>query len=93
MPYALDIPALTIATGGTAAPAFTTGGFPSTAAGVTSGATVALGIPPLAIGVAGNNPTPSVLTLLEVVVSGANCPPIYRYPLTGQRGVNAWVTA
>lgn len=38
---------------------------------------------------AGNNPNPYILTLLEVVVSGANCPPSAVYPAYGVRGVGA----
>jgi hypothetical protein len=60
----------------------------STLAGALDTAT-AVSIPPITLLRGTINANPYILSLLEVVTSGANCPPTSVYPAYGQRGTGA----
>jgi hypothetical protein len=87
---ALSLPTLSITRGGGAPVAFNPGtATPSNLVGAANTAR-ALSFPVLNLARGGFNLSPTISSLFEVVTSGANCPPIRRYPATGQRGSRAW---
>ena len=91
MAVTLSLPSLALARGGTNLAPTLVGSAPAgTTLGGTSGATRSLTLPVLALARGGSNLSPYVLSLLEIVVGGTNCPPRRRYPLYGQRGPDAW---
>ena len=87
---ALSLPTLSIARGGGAPVAFNAGTATPSNLAASSGTAKALSFPVLNLVRGGFNLAPTISSLFEVVTSGANCPPIRRYPATGQRGSRAW---
>jgi hypothetical protein len=91
MPTSLSLPVLS-PTKGTGEPtAISTGtATPSALVGAVTGPQLALSLPVLSLTQGPNDLAPIISSLLEVIISGGNCPPIWRYPATGQRGSRAW---
>jgi hypothetical protein len=91
MPTSISLPVLSLAQGG-GSPVGILPGSPaiSSLAGAVLGPALVLSLPVLSLAQGTNNPTPTIRSLFEVVISGGNCPPIRRYPATGQRGSRAW---
>jgi hypothetical protein len=91
MGKSLNLPTLALTRGGTnLSPSLVGPTLGGVSVGGTSGATRSLALPTLAITRGGVNLNPSILSLLEIVIGGSNCPPGRRYPLYGQRGPDAW---
>ena len=91
MGKSLNVPTLALTRGGTnLSPSLVGPTFSGVSVGGTSGATRSLALPTLAITRGGVNLNPSILSLLEIVIGGSNCPPGRRYPPYGQRGPDAW---
>ena len=91
MGKSLNLPTLALTQGGTnLSPSLAGPAFSGVSVGGTSGATRSLPLPALALTRGGVNLNPSILSLLEIVIGGSNCPPKRRYPLYGQRGSDAW---
>jgi|688.fasta_scaffold05261_37 hypothetical protein len=91
MPAVLSQPVLSLSQGGGPPSAVITGSplLSSLVAG-TQGATLAISQPVLSLAQGGVNLSPTIRSLFEIVIGGTNCPPVRRYPATGQRGSRAW---
>jgi hypothetical protein len=91
MPVAISQSVLSLSQGGGAPSAVLTGSpLLSSLVGGVQGPLLTISLPVISLAQGGTNLSPTIRSLFEIVIGGTNCPPVRRYPATGQRGSRAW---